>query len=255
MSQNIYFEKIEEQTTKNGAFVFWGHGWGQNLQSFMPLAQSLSASARHCLVDFPGFGQSPVPEDAWGTEEYADALATFIKSQTDEKIIWVGHSFGCRVGLQLAARYPELIAGLCLIAGAGLPRKRPLWHKLYYGARVYLFKSLKKLIPMGLSQEWLYKKFGSADYRNAGPLRQILVKVVNEDLSRIAEDIKCPVTLIYGANDTETPPDIGHRLSRIIPNSKMILMDGFDHYSILTGAHHQVVHRLNSFIKDIQNTP
>jgi len=248
MSQDIYFEKIG----KEGPPVFWGHGWGQNHQAFLPLAQSLNSMGQHCLVDFPGFGKSPVPDEAWGTEEYADKLAELIKSQTDEKIIWVGHSFGCRVGLQLAARHPELIAELCLVAAAGLPRKRPLWHKLYYGARVYLFKFLKKLIPMGLSKEWLYQKFGSADYRNAGPLRQILVKVVNEDLSKVAEDINCPVTFIYGSNDTETPPEIGERLSRIIPNSKLILMDGFDHYSILTGAQHQVAHKINALIKDIK---
>lgn len=251
MSQDIYFETIG----KDGCPVFWGHGWGQNHQAFLPLAQSLGSAGQHFLVDFPGFGKSPVPDEPWGSEDYADKLAALIKSQTDEKIIWVGHSFGCRVGLQLAARHPELIAGLCLIAAAGLPRKRPLWHKLYYGGRIYLFKFLKKLTPMGLSKDWLYQKFGSADYRNAGPLRQILVKVVNEDLSRIAETIDCPVLMIYGSDDTETPPDIGQRLSRIISGSKLILMDGFDHYSILTGAQHQVAHRLNSFIKDTRNAP
>ncbi len=248
MSQDIYFEKIG----KDGAPVFWGHGWGQNSRAFLPLAQSLSATGQHWIVDFPGFGKSVIPDEPWGTEDYADRMAEFIKSQTDEKIIWVGHSFGCRVGLQLAARHPELISGLCLVAAAGLPRKCPLWHKLYYGARVYLFKGLKKLIPVGLSKEWLYKKFGSADYRNAGPLRQILVKVVNENLSAIAQDVSCPVTMIYGSDDTETPPDIGERLSRIIPNSKLILMDGFDHYSILTGAQHRLAHKIKDFIKGIK---
>ena len=247
MSQNIYYEKIGEK----GPALFWGHGWGQSLQAFMPLINSLSNMGRHWAIDFPGFGQSPIPPDTWGTDDYADATAAFIKSQTDEKIIWIGHSFGCRVGLQLAARHPDLIAGLCLIAAAGLPRKRPLWHKIYYGARIKLFKMLKKLIPMGLSKNWLYERFGSADYKSAGPLRQIFVKIVNEDLSDISKTVNCPVLLIYGEHDSETPPEIGERLSRIIPHSKMILMDEFDHYSILSGAQHQVAHRINQFLKEI----
>ncbi|MCB9982479.1 MAG: alpha/beta fold hydrolase [Rhodospirillales bacterium] len=246
MSQDIYFETIGQ----DGPAVFWGHGWGQNLHAFMPLAESLAAMGRHWLVDFPGFGKSPAPESVWSTEDYADAVAALIRAQTDRPVLWIGHSFGCRVGLQLAARHPELIAGLVLVAGAGLPRKRPLWHKLYYGARVKLFKFLKKLVPLGLSQEWLYRKFGSADYRNAGPLREILVKVVNEDLSAVAAQIKCPTLLIYGSKDRETPPEIGERLSRIIPGSELILMDGFDHYSILSEARHRVVHRIHSFIKE-----
>ena len=248
MSQDIYFETIG----KDGPALFWGHGWGQNLESLKPLAESLKNMGQHWLVDFPGFGQSALPDDAWGTDDYADAIAKLIKSQTDQKILWIGHSFGCRVGLQLAARHPDLIEGLCLIAGAGLPRKRPLWHKLYYGARVKVFKLLKKFTSLGLSQDWLYQKFGSADYKNAGPLRQILVKTVNEDLSDIAATVKCPTLLIYGAKDTETPPDIGERLSRIIPNSKLIVMDDYDHYTILSKAQHQVVRQINQFMKELQ---
>lgn len=247
MSQDIYVEKIGE----SGPALFWGHGWGQSGAALLPLAQSLQKVARHWVVDFPGFGKSPVPNDAWGTEEYAQATSELINTHSNDKVIWVGHSFGCRVGLQLAARYPDKIAALCLISAAGLPRKRPLWHKLYHGGRIKLFKFLKTLIPRGLSQDWLYTKFGSADYRNAGPLRQTFVKVVNEDLSELAKTVQCPVLLIYGSNDTETPPELGERFSRLIPNAKLILMDGFDHYSILTGAQHQVVKHINGLIKDI----
>ena len=165
-----------------------------------------------------------------------------------------GHSFGCRVGLRLAKRHPDLIKGMCLIAGAGLPRKRSLWNKVYFGARIYLFKFLKRRIPFGVSKDWLYKKFGSADYRSAGPLRQIFIKVVNEDLSDVAAQISCPVALIYGSKDTETPADIGQRLSLIIPNSKMILLDGYDHYTILSAAQHQVAHQINALIKDCKSS-
>ncbi|MEM7651111.1 MAG: alpha/beta hydrolase, partial [Pseudomonadota bacterium] len=67
MSQDIYHEKIGQ----DGHAVFWGHGWGQNLDAFKPLAQSLSSLGQHWVVDFPGFGKSPTPEDVWGTQDYA----------------------------------------------------------------------------------------------------------------------------------------------------------------------------------------
>jgi len=253
MSQDIYFETIDPAHKDDGLVMFWGHGWGQSLYSLKPLAESLRGVKKHVLIDFPGFGKSPVPEKVWCTEEYADAMAEVIRTQSAGPVIWAGHSFGCRVGIQLAARHPELISGLCLIAGAGLPRKRSLWQKLYFGARVKLFKFLKKFIPLGLSQDWLYTKFGSADYKSAGPLRQIFVKVVNENLSAVAASVKCPTLLIYGSKDTETPPEIGERLSRIIPQSELIIMDDFDHYTILSKAQHQVVHRIHHFLKGIQN--
>ena len=85
-------------------------------------------------------------------------------------------------------------------------------------------------------------------------MRRILVKVINEDLSDIATTVKCPTLLIYGAKDTETPPEIGERLSRIIPASKLIVMDDYDHYTILSQAHHQVVRQINQFMKDLRTS-
>lgn len=234
-----------------GTPVIWAHGWGQSHQSFAPLATSLEKLGHHIMVDFPGFGASPVPAETWSTAEYADALADFIKGKTSTKIVWVGHSFGCRVGIQLAARHPDLVAGLFLVAAAGLPRRRPLPRKLYVKIRVLVFKLLKKCIPLGLSEEWLMKTFGSADYKNAGPMRGIFVKVVKEDLSDTAKNIQCPVMLVYGEKDSETPPEIGERLQKLIPNAEMVHLAGEDHYSILGNGRHQVASLLKTFVKDI----
>jgi pimeloyl-ACP methyl ester carboxylesterase len=178
-------------------------------------------------------------------------MAGFIKDNTDKPVIWVGHSFGCRVGLQMASRHPELIQGMALIAAAGLPKKRALHKRISRSARVCLFKTLKKLIPLGLNEDWLRNKFGSADYKNAGPMRDILVKTVNEDLGTIARMITCPVTLIYGTKDTETPIEIGHRLNALISESEIAPLDGLDHYSVLGSGRHQVTPLIKKFIEDL----
>ena len=244
--ENLHFLKLGEGDPS----VFWAHGWGQSHAAFLPWAEKFKASATQILLDFPGHGASPEPSEVWGTEDYADQAARLIRAQTDKPIIWIGHSFGCRVGLQLAIRHPDLIAGLFLIAGAGIPRKRPLWHKIYYGARVKLFKALKKLIPLGLSQEWLYTKFGSRDYKAVSEaMRGTFVRVVNEDLSTAAESITCPVQLVYGAQDTETPPELGEKLHTIIPSSELIILENFDHYSILSSGQHQIAPVLDGFIE------
>ena len=238
-----------EETSQSGAAVFWGHGWGQSHAAFLDLCEPLKNLGHHRIVDFPGFGESDLPPAEWGTAEYADHVANLIHIETDKPIIWVGHSFGGRVGLQLAARHPELVKGLFLIAAAGLPRKRPFWKKAYLKGRIALYKFLKKLVPFGLPERWLIKTFASADYKSAGPMRQIFVKVVNEDLSDVATDIACPVTLVYGENDSETPPEIGERLAKLIPNAELIVLNNQDHYSVLGQGRHQVTRLLKSFIE------
>ncbi|MCD8497675.1 MAG: alpha/beta hydrolase [Alphaproteobacteria bacterium] len=119
---------------KDSPVILWAHGWGHSHEAFMPLAESLVRLGKHVLIDFPGFGQSPKPDADWATEDYADAMAAWIKEQGIGPVIWVGHSFGGRVGIQLAARHPDLIKAMCLIAGAGLKRKRPpLKKSLFFG--------------------------------------------------------------------------------------------------------------------------
>ncbi|MEZ5918737.1 MAG: alpha/beta hydrolase [Alphaproteobacteria bacterium] len=228
--------------------VFWGHGWGQDHRAFENLAQSFSGAGTHILFDFPGFGGSDTPESVWSTADYADACAALIRTRADKKILWVGHSFGCRVGLQLAARHPDLVAGLFLIAGAGLPRQRPLHQKLYIKAQVMLFKLMKKC----LGAERARQKFGSADYKNtSGVLRSIFVKTVNENLSDIAQQITCPVILLYGDRDEETPPEIGERLARLIPDANLVVLEGHDHYSLLAQGRHQSAGHLKRFMERI----
>jgi pimeloyl-ACP methyl ester carboxylesterase len=233
--------------------IVWGHGWGQNRQTFAPMAQALSQRAAHLLLDFPGFGESPLPQEVWGTAEYADAVANLIAHYRNiKKIIWVGHSFGGRVGIQLAARHPETIDGLFLLASAGLPRRRTFAEKLKYKSRIYTFKLLKRLAPLlGISVDGLRKKFGSADYKSAGALRPLFLAIIREDLSERAQQIACPVHLVYGLNDAETPPDIGERLAKLIPNARLSILPKQDHYSLLEAGRHLVLKRLTDFMEKV----
>lgn len=225
----------------------WGHGWGQDHRAFLPLARALTRLGSHTLVDFPGFGESPRPPQDWGTADYADACADWMATLPRARRIWIGHSFGCRVGLQLAARHPAAVDGLFLIAAAGLPRTRTLPEQIKMKTRVATFKFLKMLPRFGIDTSAMTGKFGSADYRSAGAMRPIFVKVVREDLTETARRVRCPVQLVYGALDNETPPEIGERLTKLIPDASLTVLPRFDHYTVLTGGAHQVQHQLEQF--------
>jgi pimeloyl-ACP methyl ester carboxylesterase len=116
--------RLDGEASQRAPLLIWGHGWGHTHRALLPLAESLRRVAPSALVDFPGFGESPIPPGPWGTEDYADAMAEWLAGLGTTRRVWIGHSFGSRVGLQLAARHPELVQGLFLIAAAGLPRQR-----------------------------------------------------------------------------------------------------------------------------------
>jgi pimeloyl-ACP methyl ester carboxylesterase len=229
--------------------IIWGHGWAQNHTVFLGLAAALQVPAAHTLLDFPGFGRSPPPPFAWATADYADGISAWLDTVPRQRRIWVSHSFGCRVGLQLAARRPDCVDGLFLISAAGLPPSRTLLQRCKLASKVAVFKLFKAVAGLGFDPKTLQDRLGSADYRNAGPLRPILVKAVNEDLTEVARRVRCPVKLLYGARDTDTPPEIGRRLASLIANAEFDELPRFDHQTILSLGAHQLQHQLSHFIR------
>lgn len=229
--------------------LVWGHGWGQSSAVFMPLAESLQRFAASSLIDFPGFGNSPLPPDSWGTADYADAVAEWLTttSMPAAPRIWIGHSFGGRIGIQLASRHPGLLHGMVLIASAGLPRRRSVPEQLKVALRRRAFKIAKLFVPEGPRRNRLRARFGSADYQSAGAMRPIFTRVVNEDLTPVAKTVTCPTLLLYGSLDLETPPEIGERLQHLIPGAELIVLEGFDHYTVLGEGRHQVLRHILKF--------
>lgn len=231
--------------------IIWAHGWGQDRTALQHLAHKMGAHFENLLIDFPGFGQAPLPPESWGVSEYADLVANWLVNHPAKKRIWVGHSFGCRVGIHVAARYPHLVSGMVLIAAAGLKYRQPFIKRLYTWLKVRTYKFLKLLTHVGLSKNWLQSKFGSADYRSAGAMRPVFVRVVTEDLSDIATKVDCPVILIHGEHDTATPPDFAYRYAKLMPHAKPYIVGGFNHFTILTDGQHQTLNLMTDFITEV----
>ena len=63
-------------------------------------------------------------------------------------------------------------------------------------------------------------------------MRQTLVNVVNEDLSKYAKEIDCPTLLIWGENDTEAPVSDAKILESIMVDAALIVLPG-THYAYI----------------------
>lgn len=226
--------------------VVFAHGWARSHHDFIPAAESLGSAARSMLVDLPGFGATPRPETAWSTADYADHVAEFLIDRKTGPIVWVGHSFGGRVGLRLAVRHPELLRGLVIVAGAGIPRQRVYWDRLRGELRRRQFHVLSALAGADEARrDILERRFGSPDYvesRKLG-LRDIFLKTIAEDQSPDLPRISAETELLYGALDTETPVEIGRRMAELIPKARLTVFPAFDHFSVLFRGHHVIARR------------
>lgn len=231
--------------------LVWLHGWGQDHRHLLPLARLFEGDFRSRLYDLPGFGKTPRLEPGAGTARYAEWLAGELSSERG-RLVLIGHSFGCRVALRFAARFPEKIAALVLIATPGLPRRRSLAWRVKAAALKTLGKAASlgdRLFKTRLT-EGFRNRFGSRDYRAAGELRETLVAAVTEDLTETAKTVYARALLIYGERDTETPPVLGRRFAELLPQSKFVELPGLDHYNVLSRGVFRCEHAIREFLRN-----
>jgi pimeloyl-ACP methyl ester carboxylesterase len=201
-----------------------------------PLAAHLAPRFRTVTPDFPGFGATAPPPTDWGVPDYADWTLALLAKLGIARAVLLGHSFGGRVSILLAATHPELVERLVLVDSAGL---RPeLGAKQRAAAPVSKLGRAAAGLPLvgGLAERlrgrW-HQAAGAEDYANAGPLRGTFVKVVNHDLRDRLPQVQAPTLLLWGADDDATPARDGETMAALIPDARLLVFPGAGHYSYL----------------------
>ena len=236
----VYYE-ISDCTNDNAPVVLFLHGWGCDSTIFTCIANSIGENAKVVTIDFPGHGKSGKPPVPWGVQEYTDMLKKLLEQNHLHCVNIIAHSFGGRIGIVLANKYPDFVHKLLITGGAGIAkpvsakqRKRIKQFKRY-NKLLALLKAIPLLAPK--TEKWqttLRSRFGSSDYVKLDEImRKTFVKVISEDLSPFLGEIKAPTLLIWGSADTETPLWMGEQMERNIPDAGLVIFPGKSHYAFL----------------------
>jgi pimeloyl-ACP methyl ester carboxylesterase len=202
------------------------HGWARRGSDF---AQSLQGFS-YIALDLPGFGATPAPGAPIGAAGYARAIEPIL-SEFPDPVVLVGHSFGGRVAVHLAANRPDRFKGLIL---TGVPLlRRGGGKKPPVTFRIARWAARLRLIP-ATTMESLRRRHGSADYRAVtGVMRQILVTAVNESYEEQLSRLTLPVELLWGADDGEVPVSVAERAAALLGAAgaevKLVVEPGVGH--------------------------
>ena len=227
---------IEYKQEGGGKAVLLLHGWGTSLASFDTLAAHLVEKGFQVYrFDFPGFGGSPVPSSDWSVGDYVALTAAFVQKMKITKLHAVmGHSFGGRViikGVGTGALQPEKVV---LMGAAGIKPKKTA-KKVAFQAIAKTGKAVTSL--PGLAgvrrklQASLYAAAGSTDYLLSGPMKQIFLNTINEDLQQYLPNIQQPALLVWGEHDTETPLSDGKTMHSQLPDSELVVVPAAGHFA------------------------
>ena len=190
-------------------------------------------------VDLPGHGNSEGPS-LKSIEEISNWIKSLMLEADISKVIIIGHSQGCLVGIDFASRYPELIEKLVLVAGS---------------YRMPVNQDLIDLAEAGderavlLMMKWGYE--GSKAFIGGNPVKKI-INSAREIREVLAVDLKacnnykngeesikkidCPTLCIFGDLDKMVPVKIGLKMSEQIKNSETKIISDCGHMIIFEKA-------------------
>ncbi len=227
------------------------HGLGGAATNWTELVPLLVRRHRLLVPDLPGHGGSSALPAVAGLEPFADRVALVAAREGMLPAPVIGHSLGGMVALRMALRQPDDVPALVLAAAAGLSVGN-LWGRnmlsvfstirpgrlaARYRGRVSRSPLLRRLVfgfvsvadPVGLTDEavegflaaqLLHTDVGSAwqALRAADPREEL-------------EAIRCPVLVLWGAEDVQLPIDDAFEYTRRL-RARLRVIPGCGHLLI-----------------------
>jgi pimeloyl-ACP methyl ester carboxylesterase len=208
------------------------HGWARSHRDFdAVIAPAGEAPLPAVALDLPGFGASPPPPDAWGAEAYAEAVGAILE-EMGSPVVVLGHSFGGRVALHLAVQRPDAVCALVL---TGSPLLHPTRRRSRVSPAYRMVRGLHRVkLVSAATMEAARQRHGSEDYKAAqGVMRQVLVRSVNETDEAQLDAVRCPVHLIWGADDSAAPLEVAERAVARLAQGDVVVFPGIGHMTPL----------------------
>ncbi len=220
------FEYVE---VGNGPALILLHGLFGALSNFKDVIDRFKDRYTVLVPLMPLF-KLPIPDtNVQSLYLYVDG---FIKHKNLSNIILLGNSLGGHVALIYASKNQENLKGLVLTGSSGLyenslggsyPRKDD--KEFIRGRVAYTFFD-----PKHATDELVDEVFGILNDREKAIRIIALAKsAIRHNMKEELPKIKTPTLLIWGKNDTITPPEVGNEFSELIPNSTLHWIDKCGH--------------------------
>jgi len=207
------------------------HGWGSTVSGqkrFGEVKQLLEKKGYTVFTpDLPGFGSNTLKKEELFFEDYVAFVKEFLQQQKLKKITLIGHSFGGRIAIAFAAKYPDLVGRLILVSASGIPHPLPSGKKKLAYIATKIAKPLFSIPPCS----WFYQYFrkavyyaiGEMDYYKAGSLTKTFRNIVEVNITQDLPKIKTPTLIIWGEEDTFVPVADGMVMYEKIKGSQIVI--------------------------------
>lgn len=222
VKQDGEFSHVDEG---QGQVILLLHGLFGALSNWEGVVNNFSKNYRVMIPMLPIYEMPIRQSDLDGLVAFLEKYIAF-KGLSD--VVLIGNSLGGHVGLLYTLKHQENVKRLVLTGSSGLfensmggsfPRRGSYD---YIKERVgYTFYN-----PDTASKELIDEIFETT--KNIPKCLRIVSIAKSAQRHNIAKEvpmIKVPTLLVWGLNDTITPPMVAHEFNKLIPNSKLRFLD------------------------------
>jgi 2-hydroxy-6-oxonona-2,4-dienedioate hydrolase len=226
IKQQDKFRFIEEGT---GEPLILLHGLFGELSNFKDQIGYFSRHYKVVLPLLPLLDLDLLHTTVGGLEKY---VHKFIETRGYENIHLLGNSLGGHVALLHTLKHPDKIKSLILTGSSGLFESGMGDSYPKRGDYEYIKKksALTFYDPAMATKELVDEVFAITSNRmNVVKIIALAKSAIRNNLGEEISQIQQPTLLIWGNNDTVTPPFVAQEFHKLIPNSELHFIDKCGH--------------------------
>lgn len=219
--------KIDAVDDERVTFVLI-HGIGLSSTYMTPLAEELAEYGEVFIMDLPGAASLPPPEDPLSISGFAALVDAALRLNGIADPIFVGHSMGAQIVVELMARRPDVFRRACLIGPPVNAAERNLPIVVYKYLKSAVFEDMELVRVATLSY-----------LRSAGnwvmqTLPTMLNYPIEERLALAGEDAR--VIILHGEHDYLVPTEWADFLASQTSHTRCIEIPGAAHSTLYSDA-------------------
>ena len=228
------------------------HGFGTNIFTWRHLAPDLARDHRVIAVDLKGFGKSDKPlDERYSAADQADLLAQMIEERNLRDLTLIGHSYGGGIALLLALQDDDRVKGriakLVLLDTIAYAQTMPTFFKMLDMPVVSQIgvRAVPSSFQVEVALKIAYFDDDKIDEEEVNAYSEPLEtaegkhamihsarQIVPPDLESISaryKTIELPTLILWCDHDRIVPLDVGLKLRRTMPNSKLRIISECGH--------------------------
>ncbi|MBU2927628.1 alpha/beta fold hydrolase [Winogradskyella psychrotolerans] len=210
------------------------HGLMGGLSNFDGVTKYFSSKGYKVIIpELPIYSMSLIKTNV---KSFANYLKDFIEFKGLEDVILLGNSLGGHIGLYHTKLYPQKVKALIITGSSGLYEsamgggytKRSDYEVMKKKAQEVFYD------PAVATKEIVDEVYETVNDRNKLIKTLAIAKsAIRHNMAKDLPKMDIPICIIWGKNDTVTPPEVAEEFHELLPDSELYWIDKCGHAAMM----------------------